>query len=584
MTARRIPLGILVDAAALTLFGGVGRSMVRVFELEKHLRLAGLYVYPTTYACRILLYTLVSALASAAVFLPLIAAAGQPLLHRVVYLMMLVAVPVITFALGLAYPSIATSLRRLFVESELPFFIVYLATMARGGVSVDVAMARVAELRVFKYISAEAGRVVRYVRIFGDDPVSALEKVAREHPSGRFRDAILGYVATLRAGGDVVHYLETRARETLANRVSEIKSLVDRLAIYLELYVILGVVVSLTVFTFFAVSGALTAVGSPRLRTVGVDPMVPIVYNVVVLPALGVTSLVLIHLSHPRTSLPHRLPYVMLALSSPVAVLSSLGVIMLGESWGVLEGSVTMRDVPVVLASVTAGLLVLSIPPWATYSAERRGTKGLTRSLADFLRDLSEVRKTGLSPEKCIIALSDRLYGNLTGTVRRASAALAMGISLDKALARAVGRVKDWFLAVTFRFLVDSVVVGGGSPDVIDALANFTQALSESEEELRRRLRAYVVLPYFGAFMVAVSPVVIVWQLTSASPRPPEPGAIALLTTTLSLGAVVNSYIMGLIAGKVSGLAVAAGFKHSSIMIAMTAAAIVATLALLKLV
>jgi flagellar protein FlaJ len=581
--SERPSLTIYVDAIALTLFERLGRSLAKVFELDKHIRSAGMYIHPVTYACRVLLYTLISSIASISTLILVITMTNQPLINKVVYIVSLALIPITVFSLGITYPSIATSLRKLFVESELPFLMVYLATMAKGGVSVDIAIARVSELRVFKYVRAEASRVVRQVRVFGDDPLTAIEKVAHEHPSSKFRDVMLGYVATLRAGGDVIHYLETRVREILSSRIAEVKAMVDRLAIYLELYIILGVIVSLTIFTFFAVSGAITVVGGSRLRGVSIDPTIPMIYNVVVLPTLGIVTLLIIHLSHPRTSLPHRMPYIMMLLTLPIAVLSSLATLVLTDSWHVVEGVLMPKDVKPVLISVTIGLVVLSLPPWITYSIERRGTKGLTRYLADFLRDLSEVRKSGLSPEKCFIVLSERSYGSLTVIVRKAASALAIGLSLDRALARSVSKVKDWFLAVIFRFLVDSVLVGGGSPEVIDALANFTQGLAESEEELRSRLRAYVLLPYFGACMMAASPVIIVWQLISSSPTPPKPEAVASLILTLSLGAMINSYMMGLIAGKVSSLTVAAGFKHAVIMTLITILTILTTLTILKI-
>lgn len=581
--SQRIPISMYIDVAALTIFEGIGKSLVKTFELERSLRLAGLYIHPVRYACRILLYTVVSAFISATASVLLLLTTAPPLLIGAVYLSVMVLAPISTFAFGLSYPSLIASLRRLYVDSELPFFITYLATMVRGGVSTEVAISRVANLRVFRYISGEAGRIVRQIKVFGDDSITAITKVAHDSPSTKFRDFMLGYVATLRAGGDVIHYLETKAREALVNRISEIRSMVERLAIYLELYVILGVIVSLTVFTFFATSGAITAIGGPRLKGAGLDPRIPLLYNTLILPGLGFITLFLIHLSQPKTSFPHRLPYLMLLFSAPIAIPSALAVIIVGDSWSIFEGIVKMRNVPVMILSITIMLIVLSVPPWATYSFERRGTKGLIRALANFMRDLSETMKSGLSPEKCFITLSIRSYGNLTGIVRRIATAIAIGMSLDRALLGAVGRVKEWFLAVIFRFLVDSLSVGGGSPEVVDALANFTQGLSESEEELRRSLRLYMTLPYFGAVLVAVSPILIIWQLIAASPSPPEPDAIAPLTAMLSLGAIINSYVMGLIAGKIGSLTVAAGFKHSVIMTIMTAVAIIMTLVMFKM-
>ncbi|MEM2158517.1 MAG: type II secretion system F family protein, partial [Sulfolobales archaeon] len=335
--------------------------------------------------------------------------------------------------------------------------------------------------------------------------------------------------------------------------------------------------VSLTMFTFFAVSGAVSVIGGPRLSTI-MDPLMPMLYNTVALPGLGALTLVLVHISNPRTSLPIRLPYYILLMSVPFAVLASLSVIVIGGSMHIFEGIIKPRDAVIIAISLSVGLLTLSIPPSIVFTLEMKSSRGMVKSLAEFLRDLSEVRKTGLSPEKCIITLSERDYGNLSIIVKRTATALAMGITLDKALARNIKKVRDWFLAIIFRFLVDSIVYGGGSPEIMDSLASFTQGLAESEEELRRSLRAYVLLPYFGALMVASAPLLIVWQLTSSTSLMPQPEMLSGIIMTLSTGAIINSYITGLIAGKTSQTILAAGFTHSIIITILTLAVLLITM------
>jgi len=226
---------------------------------------------------------------------------------------------------------------------------------------------------------------------------------------------------------------------------------------------------------------------------------------------------------------------------------------------------------------MTVALLILTIPPWLVHRSVLRGHKGLVKATADYLREMSEIRKTGLSPEKCIIQLSTKDFRNLTPIVSKAGAAVSLGLSLEEALRRVLRGVREWFVIAIFRFLTDSIVVGGGAPDIIDALARFTQSLSELEEELRRRLKAYVVLPYFGAIMLASSPIIIVNMLITAAGAPAE--AVAPLIGVLGVGSMINSFIMGLIAGKSSEMSVAAGFKHSALMTLITAVTILFTLA-----
>jgi len=227
-------------------------------------------------------------------------------------------------------------------------------------------------------------------------------------------------------------------------------------------------------------------------------------------------------------------------------------------------------------------LLVVFVPAWISHTREMRGSKGLVNATADFLRDLSEARKTGLSPEKCIISLANRDYGNLTPIVSKAAVALASGMSLEASLRRVLKRVREWFVITIFRFLADSIVVGGGSPEIIDALSSFTQDLAEAEVEMRRKLRAYVVMPYFGTMLLAASPIIIINLLLQSS-KNVTPNDLAPLIMVLSAGTLINAVIMGLVAGKVSELSIAAGFKHAAIMVVLSTITILATLTMMGL-
>ncbi|MEM4557080.1 MAG: hypothetical protein QXY36_04030, partial [Sulfolobales archaeon] len=157
----------------------------------------------------------------------------------------------------------------------------------------------------------------------------------------------------------------------------------------------------------------------------------------------------------------------------------------------------------------------------------------------------------------------------------------SMGITLDKALARSMRRLRDWFIAIVFRFLVDSVLYGGGSPEIIEALAIFAQGLSDSEIELRRSLRAYVLLPYFGIIMISSAPLIIVWQLTMSAGLRTQPEMLTGIIATLSIGALINSYITGIVAGKLSRMVLAAGFTHSIIAVLLTLTVLMITMSMI---
>lgn len=555
--------------------------MAGTFQLDAVFKRAAINSHPVAYSARIVLNTTA---AIAIVTVPLVAAAltiNLPMVVKVVIALVAAIVPLLVLAFGFAYPYIKVSSRNTAVANELPFFLVYAATLFRGGVSLERVVERVSELKLFTGMRAEAQRILARYRFFGEDPITALEKIAIDHPNSRFRDVILGYTTTLRTGGDVLHYLQIRTEEILNNRMNDIRALVSRLASYLEAYVVFGVIVSLTVFVLFASMGAvgLAAGGSAGIvLPVGttLDPMLPTIYNFVVVPAIGTLVLFAIHSTIPKSQISVREPLLVLLISLPIGAI--IGVITaLTLSPRLLGGVKGGIDLFALLVGLAAFTIAAFIPPAVDYYRISRKQKGLVRNTASFLRDFSETRKTGLSPERCIINLSTRPYGALSYAVRKAAAALYSGIPVEVAVRKALRGVLDWFTLVVFRFLVDSISVGGGSPEIIDSLARFTTVLSESEIELKRRLKAYVILPYFGSVLLASSPVIILWMLTSFAGTVQPAGLIPLITS-LAIGSYINSLIMGLIAGVTSEQTIYAGFRHIVVMCLLSISAVIVTL------
>jgi flagellar protein FlaJ len=583
VTRRRVKpptLREVFTAFALAFFEKPGAKLAKAFEFEKALRRAGLSIHPVKYGSETLALTSLAAVFSIASIVVALALVKPPLVTAIIIVLFSSLLPVIVFTIRLAYPSIKASARKSDTENELPFFMAYAATMVRGGYSLEKVVERVAALKVFKAIREEMRRVVTRMRMFGEDPVTALDAVASAHPSPRFRDIMLGYTTTLRSGGDVVHYLEIRTRELFEARVNEVRSILNRLASFLEVYIVFGVLVSITVFVFFAVQGAIAAAQQAQRGgevSIAFDITTPMIYNFFALPLIGFAIMFAIHINQPRSPIGYGAVYATSLTFVPIAIASFIIALLASGGAGVFAGSLGLSEVKSLVIACGASFLTVSIPSWLRFSMLEKGHRGMVRATADFLRDLSEVRKTGLSPEKCIVLLSQRSYRTLTPVVTRASAALSIGFSLEDALRKALRGVREWFTVASFRFLADSIIVGGGSPEVIDTLARFTQSLSEMEEESRRRMRSQVILPYFGAVMLTTMPIIILYMLLTIAKVSVQ--SAAPLIAVMMLGGMVNSFIMGLIAGKASRATIAAGFMHSTILVLVTMISSLATLA-----
>jgi len=204
---------------------------------------------------------------------------------------------------------------------------------------------------------------------------------------------------------------------------------------------------------------------------------------------------------------------------------------------------------------------------WEKYGKENVSIlHGMTR----FLRDLTETRKTGMSPEKCIRILADRNYGGFTKHLKLMSRQLGWGASLKKVYKDFERRVHGWLAKAGMFILVDSIDVGGGAPEVLDAVTTFMEDLEEMEREKRATLRPLMLVPYMTAMMIVIIIVILVVFMRSLLQIARIYISLAEFVHMFLPPVVIIAVISGLVAGKISDGTVAAGFKHAMIMAAMT--------------
>jgi flagellar protein FlaJ len=447
----------------------------------------------------------------------------------------------------------------------MPFLASYVSIMARGGVSMARAMEVFRRSPLFTGLRIEAQEFYRRIGLFGRDPLTALEEIASYHPSQVFRDFILGYVVTLRSGGDVIHYLETKVEDFFRRQGEAIRQMVQRLGIYVEIYMLVTIIGGISLLVLFTSAGGIQAGGLSG----GLDPIILILYNFLGLPIFSAGVMYASHIVQPRWGFAvGELAYVAL-FSAIIAPLSYIITIILTGGYLAFSGVLNRQSVLGQITGVSAALLTVSISSWIRYRSVTRGLRALEKQASSYIEDVSELRKTGLSPEKSLIEASKRDHGPLNPVVRRLAAALEMGFDIEEAIRRSIMGVRSWILRVMFRFIVDSIRVGGGSPEVFYLLARYSASISEAYERLKSILRIYIIVPYIGAILFMVTSTIYL-SLVIAQPIPVIGGridiaAIHRLNLIAGTASIVNSWIMGLVAGKISGLSIGEGFKHATL-------------------
>ncbi len=585
--AVRRPRVSVTDIVATRLLAPVAARIVKAFELDKAIREAGLNIIPLVYASRILFEALIALIMAAVIStLPFILPNPLPLRMRLLLAFIPYIIPPLVFAAGLTKPYSIRAERKRLVEEELPYLAAYMTTMAYGGLGPEKVIEKLAYSRVFRGISREARMILRDIKVFGLDPLTAIERNAATHPSRIYRDFMTGYVTTVKTGGNVAHYLEVRTQELFHHRLEETRTIAEKISLLVEVFVAVAVVATITLYTFFVVGSVIRIAG-----TSGLIPFM-ILYSFVILPAFIGVLIYSVHKSLPRAAVgAEKQLYSSLAVTVPAAIIVAATILLaFNVPFKIATRVIDTGVVTGIELAIVASLATISLGPIASYLVYLKREKGIEKQLAEFLRNLSEIRKTGLSPEKSILLVAHNRYGKLTPIVRRIAGALTLGVSLAKAVRRAIRGYTNWTLLAIMKILVDSIELGGGSPETIDAIARYTGAIADLGDELRKRLRPYFYMPYVGAVILVVSTLVLLLMLVQAA-KPlsvqvaqqgvpvrflgltiaASPKDIAVLSVATLAGLTVDAYLMGLLAGKIRDQLLASGFIHGVILAALIA-------------
>jgi flagellar protein FlaJ len=130
-------------------------------------------------------------------------------------------------------------------------------------------------------------------------------------------------------------------------------------------------------------------------------------------------------------------------------------------------------------------------------------------------------------------------------------------------------RTRSWMVQLVMFLLVETIDVGGGTNPMIESLARFNNLTQEVEKEKKMSVRPYVMMPYLASILLVATTVMMMGLTTGiavpgAAPAPTNNG---MMTTVFMSAVIFNSYLIGIVAGKISEESIGAGFKHAAILV-----------------
>jgi len=536
-----------LEAWSFRLFGRVAPSYLkRVIKFKDYLERAKIKIYPETYV------SLMFFIAALTVPVPIISLTIL-YFYGFIPIIFLVPLPIYVMIGFMLIPISRAGERASNLEREMPFASAYISVMASGGIAPYMSFKRLAQVELMPAMKVEAREIMKDVEIFGIDPLTAIQNAAKKNPLDIFKDFLSGYSSTVIIGGDIGHFLERKAEDIFKARALRVKAAAERLGMLLETFIIVNVMMSLCFYIMFSVQNIGVGGGS-----VG-DVSTILLYTFVFSPMLSMMFVYMAHSMQPKTPVTEMRPYKVFAVCTAAGMALFLFLFLSG-SFGVLS------QMPVALA---LGLFISAAPAAVVHGKLSSKKTSTEQGVNSFLRDLTEVRKTGLSPEKCIESLSHREYGVFSKELRKISSEISWGIPLKKVMMDFIDRTRSWMTQIVMFLLVETVDVGGGTIEMIESLARFNNLTQEVEKEKKSATRPYIMMPYFAALLLVVTTSMMLGFTTgtigvAGAAPPPNMDWVRQIFMTST---IFYSYMVGIVAGKISEESIAAGFKHAAILV-----------------
>ncbi len=215
---------------------------------------------------------------------------------------------------------------------------------------------------------------------------------------------------------------------------------------------------------------------------------------------------------------------------------------------------------------------------FGVYEAFRlRRVRKIDDRFPDFVRDLAESRRAGMTFTKAIMYSAKGNYGVLTPEIQKIARQISWGSSVDEALNSFAKRVNTRLIKRTISLIIEASRSGGNVADVLEAASKDAREIRFIDSERRANMLSYVAVIYVGMFVFLVIIIVLTHNFlpsmyVEGSEEASNAPKIELqtLNNLFLYAAIVQSTGMGVVAGVFEEGDIISGVKHIFVMILIT--------------
>jgi flagellar protein FlaJ len=231
------------------------------------------------------------------------------------------------------------------------------------------------------------------------------------------------------------------------------------------------------------------------------------------------------------------------------------------------------------------GLLCVIAPYGFAMTAKQRSIAKIEDRLPDFLRDVAEAGRFGMTLPDAIIVASTGRYGLLTDEIKKMASQLEWGVPVATALRLFEERVPTPLTQRVVSIITRANEAGGNVADVLSMVAHDTREAQLADQSRKISMLTYVTVIYISFFVFLVTiyimaavflPQMITAGQGVASSSLGSSGGVSLQFTFVPVlflaflvAVIVHAVGDGIMAGVLYNGRIAEGLQHATIMLAM---------------
>ncbi len=269
-----------------------------------------------------------------------------------------------------------------------------------------------------------------------------------------------------------------------------------------------------------------------------------------------------------------------------VYIFTVLGIALCAAVAAMLAADVITIGPAMAIDFIVFAILIAVGPVGVMITMEQNRITEIEKRLPDFLRDVAEAGRFGMTLSKAIVSSSKGEYGRMTPEIRRMASQISWGVSATEALVLFAKRVDTPLVHRVTGLVIKASAAGGNIADVLTMSSVDTKESQNLFQERRTTMSTYVMVIYIAFFVFLVTVLIL---NTTFLPRMEEvtkssglsdvdlsnaPTSVSISAESIPkirelylYAALVHAVGDGILAGVITNGKVANGLKHSFVMV-----------------